>query len=67
MQKISSHRSPNYRYIFTHLTLHGKGEFTHKTNVTAYYKHVDPNDILTGIFGKVLIFSSSQNLKFKFQ
>ena len=32
--------------FFTHLTLHGKGEIRHKSYITSFYKHVDPNDIL---------------------
>ena len=35
--------------FFTHLTLHGKGELRDKSYETSYYKHVDPNDILTVI------------------
>lgn len=42
--------------FFTHLTLHGKGELRDLSYETSYYKHVDPNDILTVIihFGKVV-------------
>ena len=35
--------------FFTHLTLHGKGELRDKLYTTSYYKHVDPNDIITVI------------------
>ena len=33
----------------THLTLHGKGELRDKSYTTSFYKHVDPNDIITVI------------------
>ena len=51
--------------FFTHLTLHGKGELRTKSYETSYYKHVDPNDVITVIIHFGIVKEGGETVYYK--